>query len=44
MPEVKQPELHLNDFDGPLEVLLHLIQESKMDIYDIQISKVLNIS
>ncbi|CAM2979666.1 segregation and condensation protein A [Lentilactobacillus buchneri] len=40
MPEVKQPELHLNDFDGPLEVLLHLIQESKMDIYDIQISKI----
>ncbi len=40
MPEVKQPELHLNDFDGLLEVLLHLIQESKMDIYDIQISRI----
>ena len=40
MPESKQLELHLNDFDGPLEVLLHLIQESKMDIYDIQISKI----
>ncbi|MDV3518982.1 segregation and condensation protein A [Lentilactobacillus otakiensis] len=40
MPDTKQPELHLNDFDGPLEVLLHLIQESKMDIYDIQISKI----
>ena len=40
MPETIQPELHLNDFDGPLEVLLHLIQESKMDIYDIQISTI----
>ncbi len=40
MPETVQPELHLNDFDGPLEVLLHLIQESKMDIYDIQISTI----
>lgn len=40
MPDTKQPELHLNDFDGPLEVLLHLIQESKMDIYNIQISKI----
>lgn len=40
MSELKQPELHLDDFDGPLEVLLHLIQESKMDIYDIQISKI----
>lgn len=40
MSETQQLELHLNDFDGPLEVLLHLIQESKMDIYDIQISKI----
>ncbi|EEI70024.1 segregation and condensation protein A [Lentilactobacillus hilgardii] len=36
----KEPELHLNDFDGPLEVLLHLIQESKMDIYDIPIAEI----
>ncbi|KRM43625.1 ribulose phosphate epimerase [Lentilactobacillus parafarraginis] len=35
-----EPELHLNDFDGPLEVLLHLIQASKMDIYDIPIAKI----
>ncbi|GHP12747.1 segregation and condensation protein A [Lentilactobacillus fungorum] len=40
MLDNKQPELHLTDFDGPLEVLLHLIQESKMDIYDIQISQI----
>ncbi len=40
MLETTQPQLHLNDFDGPLEVLLHLIQQSKMDIYDIQISKI----
>ncbi len=36
----QQPQLHLNDFDGPLEVLLHLIQVSKMDIYDIPIAKI----
>ncbi|WP_283678778.1 segregation/condensation protein A [Lentilactobacillus sp. Marseille-Q4993] len=36
----KQPELHLNDFEGPLEVLLHLIQQSKMDIYDIKIAEI----
>lgn len=36
----RQPELHLTDFDGPLEVLLHLIQASKMDIYDIPIAQI----
>ena len=40
MTETKSLELHLNDFDGPLEVLLHLIQQSKMDIYDIKIAEI----
>ena len=30
-------EFKINDFDGPLDLLLHLIKESKMDIMDIKI-------
>lgn len=33
---IKQ-EFIINDFEGPLDLLLHLIKESKMDIYDINI-------
>ena len=25
----------INDFEGPLDLLLHLIKNSKMDIYEI---------
>ncbi|PWG00794.1 segregation and condensation protein A [Levilactobacillus bambusae] len=35
-----QPTLHLDDFDGPLDLLLHLIKASEMDVYDIQISTI----
>ncbi len=28
----------INDFDGPLDLLLHLIEKNKIDIYDIPIS------
>lgn len=35
-----QPTLKLNDFEGPLDLLLHLIRQSKMDIYDIQIAEI----
>lgn len=31
----------LNDFEGPLDVLLHLIKKNKFNIYDIQISELL---
>lgn len=31
---------HINDFDGPLDLLLHLVKQSKMDIYEIQISQI----
>ncbi|TPR13882.1 segregation and condensation protein A [Apilactobacillus timberlakei] len=34
--------IHINDFDGPLELLLHLIKQSQMDIYDIEIEKITN--
>lgn len=35
-----QPTIRLNDFEGPLDLLLHLIRQSKMDIYDIQIEPI----
>lgn len=30
----------INDFEGPLDLLLHLIKKSKMDIYDIKIEEI----
>ncbi|WP_295731604.1 ScpA family protein [uncultured Limosilactobacillus sp.] len=35
-----QPTLKLSDFEGPLDLLLHLIRQSKMDIYDIRIADI----
>lgn len=35
-----QPTIKLQDFEGPLDLLLHLIREAKMDIYDIQIATI----
>ncbi|WP_419153663.1 segregation and condensation protein A [Weissella viridescens] len=31
---------HLEDFDGPLDLLLHLIRVNEMDIFDIQITEI----
>lgn len=31
----------LNDFEGPLDLLLHLIKKNKLNIYDVQISELL---
>lgn len=36
----QQPTLKLGDFEGPLDLLLHLIREAKMDIYDIKIATI----
>ena len=33
-------EIRINDFEGPLDLLLHLIKESKMDIMNIEIEKI----
>lgn len=33
-------QFHINDFEGPLDLLLHLIKVNKMDIYDINISEI----
>ena len=35
-----QPTIKIADFEGPLDLLLHLIRENKMDIYDIQIARI----
>jgi segregation and condensation protein A len=32
--------LTILDFDGPLDLLLHLIKESKMNIYDLKIEEI----
>lgn len=33
--------LHLEDFEGPLDLLLHLVRVSKMDIYKVNISEII---
>lgn len=33
--------LKIEDFDGPFDVLLHLVKESKMDIYKVNISDII---
>ena len=35
-------EFKINDFEGPLDLLLHLIKESKMDIMNIEIESITN--
>lgn len=37
---VAKPFVHLADFDGPLDLLLHLINTAEIDIYDIPIEKI----
>lgn len=33
-------KLTINDFEGPLDLLLHLVKETKMDIYDLKIEEI----
>ncbi len=33
-------EIELDNFSGPLDLLLHLIKSNEMDIYDIHIVKI----
>ena len=35
-------QLLIGDFEGPLDLLLHLIKKSKMEIFDIEISQITN--
>ena len=34
-------EFHLDSFDGPLDLLLHLISKNKVSIYDIPIAEII---
>jgi segregation and condensation protein A len=36
----QSPRFHLPTFDGPLDLLLHLIRENEIDIYDIPIAEI----
>ena len=38
MSEKNAPNIKLEVFEGPLELLMHLIEKNKVDIYDIQIA------
>ncbi|MDO5733286.1 MAG: segregation/condensation protein A [Eubacteriales bacterium] len=40
MSTASLPSLRLHEFEGPLDLLLHLIQQHKIDIYDIPIAEV----
>ena len=33
-------DIHLENFEGPLDLLLHLIKKNEMDIYDIPIARI----
>ncbi len=33
-------DIHLRNFEGPLDLLMHLIQKNEMDIYDIPIAEI----
>ena len=32
--------IKINEFEGPLDLLLHLIKQSNIDIYDISITEI----
>ena len=38
--ETKKYSIKINNFEGPLDLLCHLIDKNKMDIYDINISQI----
>ena len=39
MGDYMEYKFKINEFEGPLDLLLHLIKESEMDIMDIEIVK-----
>ncbi len=38
--QTKKYAIKINNFEGPLDLLCHLIDKNKMDIYDIQLSQI----
>lgn len=39
---VVECSIKINEFEGPLDLLLHLIKQSNLDIYDIKLEEVIN--
>ena len=39
-PNVKELLFKVPDFEGPLDLLLHLIKKNQMDIYDIPMAEI----
>ena len=42
MAELVKPNLKIRHFEGPLDLLFHLIEKNDIDIYDIPISEITN--
>ena len=40
LDQVVRSKSEMQDFDGPLDVLLYLVSKNKMNIYDIEISSI----
>ena len=40
LEQAVKPEIKLRQFEGPLDLLLHLIEKNDVDIYDIPISTI----
>lgn len=38
--ETKKYDIKINDFEGPLDLLCHLIEKNKVDIFDVKISDI----
>ena len=38
--ETKKYAIKIDNFEGPLDLLCHLIDKNKMNIYDIQLSEI----
>ncbi|VYU61827.1 segregation/condensation protein A [Clostridium tertium] len=39
---MEMPQVKLNNFEGPFDLLLHLIKKNEMDIYNVEIYKITN--
>ena len=40
MLETKKYSIKIDNFEGPIDLLCHLIDKNKMDIYDINLSEI----
>ena len=35
-------QISIDNFEGPMDLLLHLVKETKLDIYDIKMSEIID--